>query len=114
MTPRIVHVLLALASAGCAAKQTIPLDCIPEEVLVYVDGRLLEERPDALELSAGEPHKLYFKREGHESQLVVLDSHIDAEGKPQLSPADVCVKLVPVGVGRELTIEADEDAASDD
>ena len=115
MAPRTIQVLVAatLASAGCAAKQTIPLDCIPQEVRVYVDGRLLEEHPDALELSAEDPHKLYFKREGHEPQLIVLDSLTDAEGNPRLSPDEVCVKLVRVGLGRELTIEAEEDAIGD-
>ena len=94
---------------GCAAKQAIPLDCVSEDVVVYVDGRLLEENPDVLELSADEPHKLYFKRPGHDSQLIVLESQTDEQGKPQLSPGEVCVRLVPVGLARELTIEVEED-----
>jgi hypothetical protein len=94
---------------GCAAKQTVPLECVSEEVVVYVDGRLLEERPDALELRADEPHKLFFKLPGHEPQLVVLESAPDDEGRLRLSPADVCVELVPVGLARELTIEVEGD-----
>jgi hypothetical protein len=96
-------------SLGCATKQAIPLDCVSEDVVVYVDGRLLEENPDVLELSADEPHKLYFKRPGHDPQLIVLESQTDEQGKPRLSPGAVCVQLVPVGLARELTIELEED-----
>ena len=78
--------------------------------MVYVDGRLLEEHADVLELSVNEPHKLYFKRPGHEPQLIVLDSRASEDGRAELTPADVCVELIPVGLGRELTIEIDPDA----
>ncbi len=82
-----------------------------EEVVVYVDGRLLKEHPDVLELSVNEPHKLYFMRPGHEPQLIVLDSRPSDDGRAELTPADVCIELTPVGLGRELTIEIDPDAA---
>jgi hypothetical protein len=100
--------LAAVAAAGCAAKQAVPLDCITEDVVVYVDGRLLAEDPGVLELSADEPHKLYFKRPGHEPQLVVLDPRVDADGRTRLEPADVCAQLKPIGLDRELTIEAED------
>jgi hypothetical protein len=96
--------------AGCAAKQAIPLDCVTEEVVVYVDGRLLAEDPNLLELSTDEPHKLYFKRPGFEPQLVVLDPGVDADGRRTLEPRDVCAELRPIGLDRELTIEVDQDA----
>lgn len=101
--------MAALLLAGCAAKQQIPLDCLTQEVKVYVDGRLLEENPDMLELSAEDPHKLFVKRPGQEPQLVVLDTTYDDEGRPVLEPADVCAVLVPVPLERELTIEAEDD-----
>ena len=97
---------LALLLGGCAAKQVVPLDCVPKEVEVYVDGALLD-RDDVLTLSKDEPHKLFFKRPGHEPQLVVLESMSGPDGQLQLDTDDVCVTLVPVGVGRELTIEAE-------
>lgn len=103
-------VTCAALTLGCAAKQAIPLHCIPEEVVVYVDGELLEEHPDVLELSVNEPHKLYFTRPGHEPQLIVLHSRASEDGRAELTPADVCVELTPVGLGRELTIEIDPDA----
>ena len=76
-------------------------------------GQLLEEHPDALELRVDEPHKLYFKRPGHEPELVVLDSVTGDDGRPRLEPSNVCVELVPIGLERELTIEA-EDAEDDE
>jgi hypothetical protein len=111
MAPARLRVVLlaALLSVGCAAKQRIPLDCVTEEVVVYVDGQLLAEHPDALELRADEPHKIYFKRPGHEPELVVLDTARGDDGRPRLSPANVCVELVPIGLERELTIEAEGD-----
>lgn len=108
---------LAAASAfaalpACAPKQRIPLDaCVSEEVVVYVDGRLLEKSPDALELRSDEPHKLFIKRPGEPPHLVVLESTPDGEGRPRLEPADPCRDVVAVGLDRELTIEVDEDEA---
>ena len=99
-----------LAAWGCATQQSIPLACVVEEVHIFVDGRLLEGQPDAIDLRSDVPHKLYFKREGHEPQLVVLEPRTAPDGSWRLEPADVCVQLVPVGLGRKLTIEAEESA----
>jgi hypothetical protein len=93
---------------GCATTQEVPLECVAEEVQIFVDGRLLERRASEVELRADVPHKLYFKREGHEPQLVVLEPEEGPDGSWQLVPDDVCVRLVPVGLGRELVIEAEE------
>lgn len=95
---------LFVAFAGCAPKQRVPLDCVPEQVTIYVDGQALEENPDALELRADEPHKIYFKGEGYEPQLIVLESRTDPDGDPALAPAEVCVELVSVEVERSLTL----------
>jgi hypothetical protein len=96
--------------AACASRQPVPLDCVTEEVVVYVDGRLLAEDPHMLELSADEPHKLYFKRPGYEPQLIVLDPKVDGDGRASLEPRDVCAELRPIGLDRELTIEGEEEA----
>ena len=109
---RMAAWITLLASWGCATTQQIPLECVAEEVQVFVDGQLLEERPDAIDLRADVPHKLYFKREGHEPQLVVLEPAEGLDGTWRLEPGDVCVELVPVGIGRELTIEVDENGGS--
>jgi hypothetical protein len=39
---------------------------------------------------------------------VVLEPTEAADGSWRLEPSDVCVELVPIGLGRELTIEAEE------
>lgn len=101
----------ALTLFACAPKQRIPLDaCVSEEMIVYVDGRLLEPGPAALELRSDQPHKLYVKRPGEPPRLVVLETTADGEGRPRLEPADPCRELVAIGLDRELTIEAEEPA----
>jgi hypothetical protein len=106
---RIAAAAALAALCACAPKQRIPLDrCVSEEVVVYVDGRLLEQGPASLELRSDEPHKLYVKRPGEPPRLVVLEPTQDGEGRPRLEPADPCTELVAVGLDRELTIEVDE------
>jgi hypothetical protein len=100
---------LVLAGGACAPKQKVVLDCVPEEVTVYVDGRALEQAPEQIELRADRPHKIYVKGPGHEPQLVVLEPRVDATGRQTLEPAEVCVEVVPIGLDRELTLEVDEE-----
>jgi hypothetical protein len=103
-------VLSQVALLACAPKQRIPLDeCVNEKVVVYVDGRMLEVSPAALELRSDEPHKLYIKRPGEPPHLVVLEPTQDGEGNPRLEPADPCKEVIAVGLDRELTIEVDEE-----
>jgi hypothetical protein len=96
----------AAVLVACAAKQQIALDCVPEEVVIYVDGSRLEEMPSVLELRSDHPHTLYFKGPDFAPELVVLNSE-EVEGKAKLSPAEVCVKPRYVGVNRELKMEID-------
>jgi hypothetical protein len=102
---------IALALGACAPKQKVSLDCVPEEVTVYVDGRALEETPQEIELRADRPHKIFVKAPGHEPQLIVLEPEVDERGRQSLEPAEVCVDIVPVGLDRELTLEVDEEPA---
>jgi hypothetical protein len=96
--------------AACAPKQHISLDsCVDEQVVVYVDGRLLDGSPGDIALRADEPHKLYVKRPGEAPRLVVLDSTADGDGRPRLVPADPCAELVAIGLGRELQIEVEDE-----
>ena len=101
--------LAALLAAGCASTQEIRLQCVPEEVRVYVDGRLLESGTDRVELTRDAPHKIFAKAPGHQPQLVVLEPTTDAEGDTPLGADEVCIELVPVGMGRELEIDVEED-----
>jgi hypothetical protein len=100
--------LLALAAlCACAHRQTIPVDCVPEEVKIYVDGRLLDEIPEELTLRADEDHTLYFKGEGYRPELVVLRT--DGADTPKLTPDTLCVKPVLRGMDREVEMEIDPD-----
>ena len=98
-------------AAGCSATQAVPIECVPEDVIVYVDGELLEEMPEAVELTVDEPHTLLFKGEGYRPELVVLETS-EADGVPRLSPENVCVNPVYVGMGRQIEVEIEEDGAS--
>jgi len=107
--PRAAGLLAVLVAAGCASTQEIQLQCVPEQVQVYVDGRLLEDGTDRIELTRDAPHKIFAKAPGHQPQLVVLEPRLDAEGRTTLGPDALCIELVPVGMGRELEIEMEED-----
>jgi hypothetical protein len=111
---RIALAAVAALAIGlaCAAKQRVPLDCVPDEVTVYVDQRALEEPPESLELRSDRPHKIYLKGPGYEPQLVVLEPRRDATGRTTLQPDRVCVELVPVGVDRQLRLEIEEDGGA--
>jgi hypothetical protein len=104
--------LIAL-SVACAPKQRVPLDCVPEEVTIYVDQEALEDRPESIELSTNRPHKIYLKGPGYEPRLIVLEPGEDENGEPTLSPEQVCVKLIRVDVDRELTLEAEQSGEPD-
>ncbi len=109
--------LLALAAAAamalvaCAAKQKIALECIPEEVVIYVDGERLDGTPSELVLRSDQPHTLYFKGPGIVPELVILNSE-EVEGKARLSPGEVCVKPRYVHVRREVEMQIDPDVSA--
>ena len=47
---RSIVLAAALLTGACAAKQHVPLDCLPEDVTIFVDVRRLESNPDSVEL----------------------------------------------------------------
>jgi hypothetical protein len=97
-------ILLVLLSLGCAATQTIPLDCVPKDVTIYVDKKPLDDVPDSIELRADRPHTLFFRGEGYEPAMLVLES-VDSGRGPALAPADVCVELRFVERNRNVEME---------
>lgn len=112
-TFRIALVLaVAAAPLACAPKQRIALDCVPEEVVVYVDGERLEEMPSELDLRSDQPHTLYFKGPAIAPELIVLESD-EVSGKARLSPENVCVKPRYRMVNRELELQIDPDVAAE-
>jgi hypothetical protein len=108
---RIAFVVVATLAIGiaCAAKQRVPLDCVPEEVTVFVDQRALDELPETLELRSDRPHKIFLKGPGYEPQLIVLEPRRGDDGTSKLHPDRICVELVRVGVDRQLELEIEED-----
>ncbi len=98
--------LLVLVFCACAPKQKIQLDCVPQEVTIYVDKEPLPEVPDSIDLRADRSHVLFFKGGGYQPAMVVLDSEQGADG-PVLSPRDVCLELDLVERSRDLRIEVE-------
>ena len=94
-----------LTAAGCATTQKVRISCVPQEVKVYVDGRLLEG--DEAKLRTDRAHKIYAKGPGYEPQLVVLEPEVDEDGRAAFREDELCVRVVPVGVGRELEVEVE-------
>lgn len=99
-----LFISLALFAAGCAAKQTIPLDCVPKDVTIYVDKKPLESVPNEIDLRADRPHTLFFRGEGYEPTMLVLES-VDSGQGPTLTPGNVCVELNFVERNRDVEIE---------
>lgn len=103
-------VLFALAVAGCASTQTVKIECVPENVFVFVDGEQLEAGHTEVALRTDEPHKIYVKGEGYEPQLVVLEPQVDDEGRTRLAAnEELCIEPVPIGLDRTLEIEVERD-----
>ena len=106
-----VFVLCALlGTLACAPKQRVPIDVTPLGTAVYLDGQQLEAMPRELKLRSDRDHTLFFKSEGHRSELIVLRSG-ESDGKPRLEPARVRLRLSPLDpTGRDLVIESGDDA----
>lgn len=107
----VLPIAAAAALFACAPKQRIALDCVPEEVVIYVDGERLETQPSGLTMRSDMPHTLYFKGPGLVPELIVLNSE-EVDGKATLSPSEVCVKPRYVQMGRELEMEIDPGVSS--
>jgi hypothetical protein len=104
-------IALLLAALGCAAKQPIAIDCVPEEVVIYVDGERIDGVPESIALSRDRPHTLFFKGPGIEPELVVVNSTV-VDGRPALEPSELCVEPRYERVGRKVQIEIDPDVAA--
>jgi hypothetical protein len=99
--------LVVLVVGACAHKQTIQLDCVPKDVTIYLDKVPLDRVPDSIALRTDQPHVLFFKGEGYEPTMVVLELEETADG-PALSPRDLCFELNLSKRKRELEIEIEE------
>ena len=100
-----------LTVLSCATRQRIPIDCVPEDVTVYLDGEALEEIPTELELDPKRPHTLYFKSDEIVPELVVFESS-EVDGAARLSPEEVCVHPRTARARRVLRVEIDPGATT--
>ena len=99
--------VLLVATAACAPKQRIPLDIGPGPVLLFVDGELTLEIPEELELRSDRDHKIFIKRDGYTPEMVVLES-TERDGREQLEPARIDVRLEQRRGDRDVLIEGDD------
>src|SRR5262245_41281380 len=100
----VLTLLLAAAAAGCATTQNVRISCVPRNVSVYVDGRLLDGNEAALRTDRA--HKIYAKGPGYEPRLVGVEREVDDQGRAAFRD-DVCMRSVPVGMDRELEMEVE-------
>ncbi len=103
-----IPLFTVLAALGCASTQTVRIACVPREVSVYVDGRLLEG--DETALRTDRAHKIYAKGPGYEPRLVVVEPEVGDDGRARFADDALCVRLVPVKMGRELEVEVEPGA----
>lgn len=96
------------AALGCATTQRISLGCVPKDVMVFVDGRLLEGSPTSVKLRVDQPHTVFVKGGQYPSQMVVFESR-QRDGKPVLDPADVCSQMKFVEMQPEVRVELESD-----
>ncbi|HKA14315.1 MAG TPA: hypothetical protein VKH41_04800 [Myxococcota bacterium] len=108
--PRVFVAVAACAAAGCATAQTVRIQCVPREVAIYVDGRLIEGNEAAL--STDRAHKIYAKGAGFEPELVVVEPEVGEDGRPAFRDEDLCVRLVPIGMNRELEVEVEREGGA--
>lgn len=101
-----VTVASAAVGFGCATTQTVDLQCVPNDVTVYVDGRELDGNPESIELRADRDHKVFFKGGPYEPQMVVLES-TDHDGESRLEPAGLCTETTFVKMRPEVEVSVD-------
>ena len=107
MTRPRIFVGLAALLAGCATTQSVRIACVPREVQIYVDGRLIEGNEAALRTDRA--HKIYAKGPGYQPRLVVLEPEVDERGRGAFRDDDLCIEVVPVGINRELEVDVERD-----
>ena len=101
--------LLGLLSMACAPRQQVPLAVYPPDAELFLDGEVLEQAPEVLDLRSDRDHTLFVKSSGYQSELVVLRSLKRPEKGPELAPESVAVRLKSLDPsGRELVIEEAE------
>jgi hypothetical protein len=87
----------------------IGLSVSPEPVVLFVDGKRLDELPESVELTANKDHTLFLQREGYRSQLIIVRTAEREGGEDFLSPERVEVLLKREARSAPgITVEIDE------
>ena len=102
-------VVAAAAALACATPQRVSLACVPKNVAVYVDGRLVDDSADAIELSKDESHTVFLKGGGYQSQMLVFESR-ERDGEPELDPVDLCSRVTFIEMQPEVKVEVEPEA----
>jgi hypothetical protein len=110
MPRALIYAAFAAAAFGCATGQRVSLECVPKNVMVYVDGRLLEGSAKTMKLAKDQPHTVFLKGGGYQSQMLVFESR-EQDGKRVLDPADLCSRVTFVEMQPEVKIEVEPGAA---
>lgn len=88
--------VLGVLLLSCAPTQVVPIRMDPAPMTVFVDGRRVpEEDSRQVELKADRAHVFLFKKEGYQSEQVVLRSQPGPE-RPRLEPDEIVVQLIPL------------------
>ncbi len=109
---RLFAALVAAAGAaafGCATRQSVSLECVPKDVQVYVDGRLLKGSPKTVKLAKDEPHTVFVKGGRYDPQMVVFES-LERDGRAVLDPIDLCSRVNFVEMQPDVKFEVEPDA----
>ena len=87
---------LGFLALACAPTQVVPVTVEPAPMAVFVDGRRLPEATSQnVELKSDRAHVFLFKKEGYQSQQVVLRSEPGPD-RPRLQPDQIQVQLIPI------------------
>jgi len=99
--------LALLGTLGCASTQKITLECVPENVVVYVDGNALDRLPEELKLERDQYHTVFVKAEGYRPSLIVLRTE-ESDGEKRLSPDSLCVREHLIEMHGDLELEVED------
>jgi hypothetical protein len=107
MRRAVALVLVAAASAGCAAvfkgsKQSVHLDAVPQAVDVSVQGNYLGQTPADIELDRDHTQTLKFAKDGYESRDVIITRKNDT---PWFF-WDIATCVVPITLCIPLLVDA--------
>jgi hypothetical protein len=111
--PLLCATLVAAAGTavfGCATSQRLSLECVPKDVKVYVDGRLITGSPKTVKLAIDQPHTVFVKGGGYPPQMVVFESR-QQNGEAVTGPVDLCSRLAFVEMQPDVKVELEPDAA---